>query len=147
MFKRYFQYAPELVSRLTVGLVFAGSGWGKFQNLDKVSAYFESLGIPWAHLQAPFVSGIELIAGLFLLVGFFTRLSSLPLMAIMLVAIRTAKWEDVTDFSSLLGVSEFLYIVILLWLVAYGSNFLSVDSYIQRVRIRKSGKGQAEGGS
>lgn len=147
MIKRCLQNGPELVSRLTLGLVFAISGWDKFQSLEKVSMYFESLGIPWAHLQAPFVSGIELIAGVFLILGFFTRLSSLPLIAIMIVAIRTAKWEDVTDFTSLLGFSEFLYIVILLWLVAYGSKFFSIDSFIQKARTRKSSKGQTEGDS
>lgn len=123
---------PELISRLVIGLVFIESGWGKFQNLPKIISYFESLGIPYANLQAPFVSGVELIAGLFVLLGIFTRISSLPLIAIMLVAIRTAKWEDVTDLSSLFGISEFLYVVILIWLAVYGAKYLTVDSLICR---------------
>lgn len=123
---------PELISRIVIGFVFIESGWGKFQSLSKVIAYFESLGIPYAHLQAPFVASVELLAGLFILLGLFTRLSSLPLIGIMLVAIKTAKWEEVTDFSSLLGISEFLYIVILFWLATQGSKHFAVDTLICR---------------
>jgi len=120
-------FIPELVARFVIGFVFIESGWGKLHSLTKVTAYFESLHIPFASLQAPFVSGVELIGGLFILLGLFTRISSLPLIAIMAVAIRTAKWEDITDVSTLLGTIEFLYIAILVWLATYGSQFLSVD--------------------
>lgn len=123
---------PELLFRSVIGLVFIESGWGKFHDLGKVISYFESLGIPYANLQAPLVAGVELVAGTLVLIGLFTRLASLPLMGVMLVAIRTAKWEDVTDFSSLLGISEFLYVVILIWLVAHGSKYISVDAVICR---------------
>lgn len=132
MFKKNFAAIPELISRVVIGYVFIESGWGKFHSLDKVISYFESLQIPLAHWQAPFVAGTEFIAGLLVLIGLYTRLASLPLIAIMLVAIRTAKWEDITDFSSLLGISEFLYIVILIWLATYGAKFLSVDYLIEK---------------
>lgn len=134
MFKLLKSAIPELISRIVIGLVFIESGWGKFHDLGKVISYFESLGIPWANLQAPFVAGVELLAGLFILLGLFTRLSSMPLIGIMLVAIKTAKWEEVTDFSSLLGLSEFLYIVILLWLMTQGSKYLAMDTLICRFK-------------
>ncbi len=124
--------APELLSRLAIGAVFIQTGWGKLHNLKDVTEYFESLHIPFANIQAPMVSGIELIAGLFVFLGFFTRISSLPLIGIMVVAIGTAKWEDATDLSALFGFSESLYIVILLWLVVYGSTFFSIDALIKK---------------
>lgn len=119
---------PEILARVTIGSVFVESGWGKLHNLPKVIAYFESLHIPLAHLQAPVVSVIELVAGAFVLLGFMTRLSSLPLIGIMVVAISTAKLDDIESISSLFELSEFLYIVILTWLVIYGSQYLSIDS-------------------
>lgn len=139
LFRKYSALLPEVASRIVVGYVFIESGWGKLHALDKVIAYFDSLGIPFANLQAPFVASVELLTGLFIAMGLFTRLSSLPLIVIMMVAIRTAKWEDITDFSSLLGVSEFLYIVILTWLITQGSKYLSIDALICRFksRIRK----------
>lgn len=119
---------PEILSRLAIGIVFVESGWGKFHDLAKVVSYFESLSIPWPHLQAPFVSGVELLAGLFILMGLLTRLSSFLLMIIMTVALYTAKREDITDVSTLLGTTEFLYILILSWLAFYGSKVISVDA-------------------
>ena len=132
MIKKLTEAIPELVSRIVIGSVFVESGWAKLHDLAKVSSFFESLGIPFPHIQAPFVAGLEFGAGVLILIGLFTRTASLPLIAIMAVAIRTAKWEDVTDFSSLTGFSEFLYIVILLWLLARGSKYLSVDGYLCR---------------
>ena len=127
---------PELVSRLTIGYVFIESGLGKFKDISKVVSYFESLHIPFASIQAPMVSSMEFIFGLFVLVGFFTRLSSFPLIGIMAVALLTAKADEISSFSALIGLSEFLYIVILLWLAAFGSDFLSIDGFRQK-RFRK----------
>lgn len=130
------RYIPELLSRVVIGAVFVESGIGKLRDLPKVVSYFESLGIPFASLQAPMVSGLELVCGLFVLLGFFTRISSLPLIGIMAVALVTAKAEDISGFSDLLGMSEFLYLVILFWLAALGAQSLSVDQW----RCRRSGR-------
>ncbi len=134
------KFIPELISRITIGIMFIESGWGKLHDLPKVISYFESLHIPFAYIQAPFVSVIELIAGLFILLGLFTRLSSLPLIIIMSVAIGTAKWEDITNLSSLVGISEFLYIIILMWLSVNGSKFLSIDAFIAKFSCQGSCK-------
>lgn len=128
----------EILTRLTIGWVFIESGWGKFQNLDKVTAFFESLHIPMASLQAPFVSGLEFIAGIFIILGLFTRISGSLLSMIMIVALFTAKREEVDSISSLLGTIEFLYIVILTWLITHGSHFLSLDTLIKRRFIKAS---------
>jgi putative oxidoreductase len=129
---------PELLSRITIGYVFLESGIGKLQNLPKVTAFFESLNIPFASIQAPMVSCFEVIFGFFILVGFLTRLSAIPLIGIMTVALLTAKAAEITDFSALLGMIEFLYIVILLWLATHGSQSLSVDRWRGRRKSSKS---------
>jgi len=33
----------SLLARLTLGVTFAGTGWGKLQHLDKVTAFFTEL--------------------------------------------------------------------------------------------------------
>lgn len=144
MKKAILNALPELLSRLTIGWVFIESGWGKLHNLAKVTEFFESLHIPFASVQAPFVSGVELIAGTAILVGLFTRLSSIPLIGVMTVALATAKREDITDFSALLGSIEFLYIVILIWLLIYGSQCLSVDKVL--CKLSKNGACKKECG-
>ena len=52
-----------LVARITLGVLFVSTGWGKVHSLAKVTAYFSELGIPFPGIQAPMVSFIELIGG------------------------------------------------------------------------------------
>ncbi len=47
-----------LFARVVVGWVFLWSGWGKFQNLPRITENFVSWGIPFPHLLTPFVSGV-----------------------------------------------------------------------------------------
>jgi putative oxidoreductase len=98
--------------------------------LDKVAEFFASLGIPAPHLQAPFVAGVEFIGGTLILLGLFTRLAALPLMGTMVVAIITAKLHEVADYSDFLSLSEYLFIVLLLWLAIKGPGALSVDNLL-----------------
>jgi putative oxidoreductase len=126
------RFVAELATRLTVGYVFAHSGYGKLTHLDKVIAFFESLHIPAPQLQAPFVAAMEFLCGLAVLLGVATRLVSVPLIVIMLVAIRTARWDDITDLSSLFATAEYLYIVLLFWLITAGPGKISVDAVLEK---------------
>ena len=47
----HFLWAGPLIARLTVGYVFMLTGWGKLQNLDRVTEYFTSLGIPFPEMR------------------------------------------------------------------------------------------------
>ena len=95
--------------------------------MDKVIAFFISLGIPAADLQAPFVAGVELAGGSFVLAGFMTRIASAPLIGTMGVAILTAKRGDIHELGDLLFMPEFLLIAMLCWLIVKGAGALSVD--------------------
>ena len=123
-------FLPPLVARLSVGWVMVESGYGKLGNLPDVTEFFRSLGIPAPELQAPFAAGSELLFGAFLMIGLFTRMSSIPLMVIMTVAIITAKREELTGISELFGFIEYLYIALLLFLLVRGGGFLSVDRFL-----------------
>lgn len=125
------EFLPALITRLVIGWVFIESGWGKLTHLDKVVEFFGSLGIPFASIQAPFVAGVELVAGLLVLVGLATRFASVPLIGVMIVAIITAKAGDIEGLGSLFGLSEALYIVLLLWLVIRGAGKVSLDRMVQ----------------
>lgn len=126
------QWLPSAVARLTLGWVFVQSGWGKLHNLPKVVDYFASLGVPAPRIQAPVAAFVEFACGALLLGGLLTRLASLPLLAIMGVAVLTAKSGDVHSLSDLFGVEEYLYIALLLWLGAYGGGPISLDRILWR---------------
>ena len=122
------RWLPPTVTRLTLGWVFIESGWGKLHSLDKVIAYFSELGIPAPQFQAPLAAGTEFVCGVLLLVGLATRVASLPLIGTMIVAIITARRADLNGISDLFGFIEYLYIVLCLWLGAYGAGPISLDA-------------------
>jgi putative oxidoreductase len=127
-------WAPPIVARLTVGLIFFQSGWGKLHNLSQVTDYFASLGLPAPAFQATLASTAELVCGGLLLLGLATRFAAVPLIITMMVAIRTALWDQVEGLSSLVGLSEFTYIVLLAWLGTNGAGPISADWLIAAVR-------------
>jgi len=127
-----FDWLPSLLSRICIGYIFIQSGWGKWHHLDKVIAFFTSLGIPAPTLQAPFVASVELLGGSLVLVGLFSRVASVPLIGTMVVAILTAKRGDIHELGDLLFMPEFLFIILLLWLIIKGAGALSVDCILAK---------------
>lgn len=130
------EFLPLLIARLSVGWVMVESGYGKLGKLPDVVEYFRSLGIPAPELQAPFAAGSELVFGALLMLGLFTRISAIPLIVIMTVAIVTAKSGDLHTISDLLGFIEYLYIVLLLVLLVRGGGLLSLDRLLVWKRSR-----------
>lgn len=115
--------STTILIRMIVGTVFLSEGIQKFLfPLELGPGRFVKIGLPAPELLAYMVACFEITCGLLILLGFITRLSSIPLIAIMLVAISTTKinilindgfWkmmhESRTDWSMLLG-SIFLLI-------------------------------------
>ena len=128
----HFLWAGPLIARITVGYVFMLTGWGKLQNLDRVTEYFTSLGIPAPHILTPFVSGLECFGGLFLILGVLTRISAGGLAVTMIVAITTAKWAEVDSLHTLLGFEETLFLAIFTWLAICGAGKASLDHLIEK---------------
>jgi putative oxidoreductase len=126
------RWLSPTIARLTVGLVFFQSGWGKLHDLERVTQFFTELGIPNPAFQARLASGAEFVCGGLLLLGLATRFSVVPLIITMCVAIRTAQWENVDGIGSLVGLLEFAYIALLVWLGTDGPGPLSLDRLIAR---------------
>ncbi len=129
-------WLPPLLARITIGFVFVESGWGKLHDIEKVISYFTQLGIPFPSAQAHFVAATELIAGGMILLGFMTRLASIPLIVIMTVAIMTAKASEISTFTDVFGFSEFLYIILLGWLIVAGPGRIAIDNLL----VKKLGR-------
>jgi len=72
--------APVALIRFAVGLVFLTEGPLKFLYPDKLgTGRFLKIGIPVAQFMGPFVGGIEIVCGGFLILGLLTRLAAIPL--------------------------------------------------------------------
>ncbi|MEX2233322.1 MAG: DoxX family protein [Cyclobacteriaceae bacterium] len=103
--------------RLMVGAVFLSEGIQKFLFAETLGAgRFKKIGLPNPEFLGPFVGTFEILCGSLVLLGLLTRLASIPLIIIMLVAFATTKaevlandgfWEMMhgsrTDWAMLLG--------------------------------------------
>lgn len=115
--------STTILIRWMVGVVFLSEGIQKFLFPDKLgSGRFEKIGLSNPEFLGPFVGAFEMLCGSLVLIGLLTRLASIPLLIIMLVAIASTKaevlandgfWEMMhgsrTDWAMLLG-SIFLLI-------------------------------------
>lgn len=129
-------YTPFLI-RLMVGAVFLSEGIQKFLYPEvRGVGRFIKIGLPAPEFFGYFVPSFEIVCGVLILIGLLTRLVSIPIIIIMLVAIVSTKipillndgfWELAhaarTDWSMLLG-SIFLLFV--------GSGKFSIDYYLAK---------------
>lgn len=128
-----------IIIRLIVGAVFLSEGIQKFLfPAIRGAGRFEKIGLPSPEFLGSFVGTFEILCGVLILLGLLTRLASIPLIIIMLVAIATTKaevladkgfWEMMhgsrTDWSMLLG-SIFLLIK--------GGGYWSLDNKLNKTK-------------
>jgi len=130
-------WLPPTAARIVVGGIFFVSGWGKLNDLGSVADYFAQLGLPAPMFQAGLAASAEFFCGGLLLLGLATRLAVVPLIITMIVALRTALWDQIDGFISLFGLGEFLYIVLMMWLGVAGPGPLSADTWLARRQPRR----------
>jgi uncharacterized membrane protein YphA (DoxX/SURF4 family) len=83
--------APLLVCRIVVGLIFLSEGIQKFILAAPGIDRFTKIGFNHPLFWAYFVGSFEIVCGLLILIGFYTRLAAIPLLVIMIVAFITTK--------------------------------------------------------
>ena len=132
-----------LLIRLYWGWQFFVTGKGKLTDPTKPAEFFASLGIPFPHAQAILVGCVECFGGLFLLVGLATRLVSIPLMILLIVAFCTADIDRVrsilSDPDKFVTADEFLFLFAVVILFIFGPGRFSLDRWIGRYLEKDSG--------
>lgn len=126
-----------IIIRLMVGAVFLSEGIQKFLFADTLGAgRFEKIGLPSPEFLGSFVGGFEIVCGLLILVGLFTRLASIPLIIIMLIAIATTKYEVLAEkgFWEMMHGSRTDWAMLLgsLFLLIKGGGFWSADKILTK---------------
>lgn len=93
--------ASVILIRILVGWVFVLEGIGKFlYPMEQGAGRFEKIpAIPLPHVMGPFVGAVEIVFGAFILLGFLTRLSVIPLLINISVAIASTKLPILTGHS------------------------------------------------
>jgi putative oxidoreductase len=79
------------IMRVMVGGVFLSEGILKFVYTNQGVGRFTKLGIPFPDLTATFVGSLEIVGGMLLMAGLFTRVIAIPFIIEMVVAILTTK--------------------------------------------------------
>ena len=133
---QFLQAPLLLIIRLYWGWEFFLTGKGKLMALEKTAGFFQSLGVPLPYAQAMLVGATECFGGLLLLVGFCSRLISLPLTILLTVAYLTADLDKVkaifSDPDKFLAADEFLFLFVVVIIFAFGPGKFSVDWLIKR---------------
>ena len=139
-----------LLLRLMAGGVFLSEGILKFVYPNQGTGRFTKLGLPFPHETATFVGGLEIIGGLMLIVGLFTRIIAIPFIVEMVVAILSTKVALYLGTSPLppppspptAGLwavlhevrSEYAQIVTSIFLLVVGPGAWSLDALLHRRR-------------
>jgi putative oxidoreductase len=124
-----------IIIRLIVGVVFLSEGIQKFLFPDILGpGRFAKIGFPAPEFFGSFVGTFEILCGTFILLGFCTRLSSIPLIIIMLVAISTTKADILfkTGFWSMMHEARADWSMLLgsIFLLIKGGGKFSIDWFL-----------------
>src|SRR5215510_6994729 len=128
-----------LLTRVAVGLLFFLSGRGKLFVPERRKQMRQTLieaHVPFPDFNALFISTIEFVCGLLLILGALTplvcaMLAFVMVLAIATIAIRNIKASSPAEWlAAFLYLPEPLYLVILIWLLFSGPGWLSVDNLL-----------------
>ena len=123
----YAKSISLLIARLVVAYGFYEPAMMKWSDINAVAEWFGSIGIPFPTLNAYMAATTEISGVILLSLGLFTRLISIPMIVIMIVAIMTVHLSN--GFSA--GVNGFeiplYYMIFLLIFVSHGGGKFSID--------------------
>jgi len=83
---------PMILIRIVVGVVFLTEGILKFVHPSELGVgLFTALGLPFPHLLAPVVGGLEIAGGIAILLNFYAGDAALALLVVATMALITTK--------------------------------------------------------
>jgi putative oxidoreductase len=142
VYERFAAFASSLKSpfllvvRLYWGWQLMQSGWGKLHHLDRVTDFFTSLNLPAPALTAHFVSGLEWVGGLLLILGLGSRLIGLVLTVNMLVAYWTADrdafYAVFSDPGKFYNADPYTFLFASVMVLVFGAGLFSVDALLAK---------------
>jgi putative oxidoreductase len=123
---------PLLAMRLVLAWGFWNPAMMKWKNIDGIADWFGQMGYPLPTLNAYMAATTELAGAVLLFLGIGTRLISIPLMVVMLVAIFTVHLANGFEAGSNGFEIPLYYLIMLLALMVYGPGKYSVEGILRR---------------
>ena len=141
------RWAP-IPLRLIVGYGFMEHGFAKLsRGVGAFAAILQAMGVPHPHFMAQLTILTELVGGFAVILGAFVAIVSLPMAAVLLVAMFTVHLPYGFSAIKLLGVTaagaqfgppgfetDLLYLACLAALVLGGSGPLAIDGLLAKLR-------------
>ncbi len=125
-----------LAIRLYWGWQFFLTGKGKLTSLDKVTEFFASLNIPLPGFNAAMAGTTETLGGLLIVVGLASRLTSIPLIGVLVVAYLTADFDSLkmifSEPDKFMAATPFLFLLAMLIVLIFGPGKFSIDHLLAK---------------
>lgn len=117
-----------LIGRILMSIIFIQAGISKLMDVSGTVAYFQGLGIPLASAVIWIVILIELVGGLLILTGLYTRIAAsiLALFCIFAAFTGHSDWSNVTDFQAFM--KDIAITGGLFYIAAAGAGIISLDT-------------------
>ncbi|MFB2549791.1 DoxX family protein [Ensifer soli] len=122
------QNAVVLVGRILLSIIFITAGYGKLTAFGGTAGYFGSLGLPVPTLTTAIVIVVELIGGLAILAGAFTRPVAYVLALFCVASALVAHFDFADQAQSINFMKNLAMAGGFLVLAAFGPGALSVDA-------------------
>jgi uncharacterized membrane protein YphA (DoxX/SURF4 family) len=130
-----------ILVRIAVGLIFATQGFLKYADPNMGVNRFARIGFPAPLFTAHFVGAFEMVCGILVVLGLWTRISAIPLLVVISTAIATTKipelyrpnqgfWYMVSDART-----DFAMLCCLLFLIIAGPGPWSIDKLWSSQRV------------
>lgn len=127
-----------LFMRLTWGHQFMLAGLDKLENPDHSIEFFSAMSIPFPEINLYLVSYFEIIGGICLILGFASRITTIPLILILLTAFSTAHSHLIKNALFLIDPHAFAqempypYFITAMLVFCFGPGRISIDAWIKR---------------
>ncbi|HUW98408.1 MAG TPA: DoxX family protein [Acidiferrobacter sp.] len=120
----------DLIARILLALIFVFAALGKIADYHGTAMYMAAYGIPVSLL--PLVIAVELLGGLAVIIGLWTRFAAWMLAAFSIVAIVIFHHTFATMSEQIIGLAEISFTGGLIGLAVNGPRCISVDAWMKK---------------
>jgi putative oxidoreductase len=117
-----------LIGRVLLSVIFIQAGISKLMDVSGTIGYFEAIGLQLASLVIWPVIVIEIVGGVLVLTGFYTRIAASVLAVFTIVAAFTghSNWANVMEFQAFM--KDIAISGGLIYVAAAGAGIISLDT-------------------
>ena len=128
---------PPLLFRIVLAYGFYGPATMKLKNFSGIVEWFTGMGMPFPKLNAFLATGTETTGFVLIFLGLATRIISIPLMVVMVVAIITVHLGNGFEAGDNGFEIPIYYLLMLFSLLITGPGKISLDTLITKFYNKK----------